>query len=271
MRWSIVIPVYNEADFLPRTLASIIAQTTAFDLIIVDNGSTDGCIGNARMQLADYSGKVTFLHEPRPGQVYALQTGIAAVASEFTAICDADTYYPPQYLSTATRLFDAKGANYVAACACLRREPFFRGLGSMAHRLLAARVFPHQNHTSGAAQMFRTDALRAAGSYDPLLWPYVLKDHELMHRVLKFGRQIYHHTLWCTTSDRRADRGQGVVDFIHRYCARVGQNFCCSGGGEDHSSHRVLPRLERKKARVDHVFNGDKRAFDAFEIHGVLP
>ena len=208
MRWSIVIPVYNEADFLPRTLASIIAQTTAFDLIIVDNGSTDGCIDNARMQLADYSGKVTFLHEPRPGQVYALQTGIAAVASEFTAICDADTYYPPQYLSTATHLFDAKGANYVAACACLRREPFFRGLGSMAHRLLAAFILPHQNHTSGAAQMFRTDALLAAGSYDPLLWPYVLKDHELMHRVLKLGRQIYHHTLWCTTSDRRADRGK---------------------------------------------------------------
>jgi glycosyltransferase involved in cell wall biosynthesis len=50
-----VIPVYNEADFLPWTLASIIAQTTAFDLIIVDNGSTDGCIDKARMQLADYS------------------------------------------------------------------------------------------------------------------------------------------------------------------------------------------------------------------------
>ena len=206
MRWSIVIPVYNEADFLPRTLASIIAQTTEFDLIIVDNGSTDGCIDKARIQLADYPETVTFLHESRPGQVYALQTGIAAVASEFTAICDADTYYPPHYLSAATRLFDAKGTNYVAACAFLKRGSVFAGLSSMAHRLLAAFILPHQNHTSGAAQMFRTDALRAAGSYDPLLWPYVLKDHELMHRVLKFGRQVYHRTLWCSTSDRRADR-----------------------------------------------------------------
>lgn len=206
MRWSIVIPVYNEADFLPQTLTSILAQTKAFDLIIVDNGSTDGCIDKARAQLADYAGTVTFLHEPRPGQVYALQTGIAAVDSEFTAICDADTYYPPHYLAAATDLFDAHGAEYVAACAYLRRAQLFAGLGSMAHRLLVARVLPHQNHTSGAAQMFRTEALRAAGSYDPELWPYVLKDHELMHRVLKLGRQIYHHNLWCTTSDRRADR-----------------------------------------------------------------
>ena len=206
MRWSIVIPVYNEADFLPQMLESVTAQTTAFDLIIVDNGSTDGCIVKARVQLADYQGNVTYLQEPRPGQVYALQTGIAAVETEFTAVCDADTYYPPHYLFTATRLFDSKGMNYVAACAYLRREPFFAGLGSMVHRLLVARMLPHQNHTSGAAQMFRTEALKAAGGYDPLLWPYVLKDHELMHRVLKLGRQIYHSRLWCTTSDRRVDR-----------------------------------------------------------------
>ena len=206
MRWSIVIPVYNEADFLPQTLESIIAQTTVFDLIIVDNGSTDGCIDNARMQLADHHGNVTFLHEPRPGQVYALQTGIAAVDKEFTAICDADTYYPPHYLEAATLLFDTNGAEYVAACAYLRRERFFAGLASMMHRLLAANILPHQNHTSGAAQTFRTAALQAAGGYDPSLWPYVLKDHELMHRVLKQGRQIYHSKFWCTTSNRRADR-----------------------------------------------------------------
>jgi glycosyltransferase involved in cell wall biosynthesis len=206
VRWSIVIPVYNEADFLPQTLTSMLAQTTAFDLIIVDNGSTDGCIDNARKQLAAHPGKVTFLHEPRPGQVYALQTGIAAVDTEFTAICDADTYYPPHYLAAATSLFYTKGADYVAACAYLRREGLFNGLMSMMHRLLAARILPHQNHTSGAAQTFRTSALRAAGGYDPALWPYVLKDHELMHRVLKQGRQIYHSNFWCTTSDRRADR-----------------------------------------------------------------
>jgi glycosyltransferase involved in cell wall biosynthesis len=206
VRWSIVIPVYNEAEFLPQTLQSLVRQTLPFNLVIVDNGSTDGCIDAARKQLADHQGKLTFLHEARSGQVHALRAGIQEVDTEFTAICDADTYYPPHYLKIATAIFDAKGPGYVATCAYLRRGQGLRAWGSMVHQLLAARILPHQNHTSGAAQMFRTSDLRAAGGYDPALWPYVLKDHELMHRVLQHGQQAYHHKLWCTTSDRRTNR-----------------------------------------------------------------
>lgn len=206
MRWSVVIPVYNEADFLPNTLSSLIHQTLPCHIIIVDNGSTDGCIEAARRQLNDYSGKVSVLHEAQPGQVFALRSGIGAVDCEFTAVCDADTYYPPHYLSTAAEVFDAKGSAFIAVCAYLRRGKGLRASASMAHQLLASHIWPHQNHTSGAAQMFRTSDLRAAGGYDPSLWPYVLKDHELMHRVLMRGRQAYHPHLWCVTSSRRADR-----------------------------------------------------------------
>lgn len=216
MRWSVVIPVYNEADFLPQTLASLTAQTAPFHLIIVDNGSSDGCIDAARRRLADYQGKVTILHESRAGQVHALRLGIGAVTTEFTSICDADTCYPPDYLATAAEVFDAKGAECVAVCAYLRRGGGLSAWGSMVHRLVAARLLPHQNHTSGAAQMFRTDVLRAAGGYDSLRWPYVLKDHELMHRVLQHGYQVYHPRLWCTTSDRRADRSAVRWTLIER-------------------------------------------------------
>jgi glycosyltransferase involved in cell wall biosynthesis len=206
VRWSVVIPVYNEADFLPRTIASLIVQPEPFHLIIVDNGSEDGCIAAARKQLANYAGKVSILHEGRAGQVYALRSGIAAVATEFTAICDADTYYPPDYLATATQLFDSHSEACVAVCAYLRRGSGFAAWASKIHRLAAASLWPHQNHTSGAAQMFRTRELRAAGGYDPERWPYVLKDHELMHRVLQRGHQVYHPDLWCMSSDRRTDR-----------------------------------------------------------------
>lgn len=206
MRWSVVIPVYNEAEFLPRTLESLTAQTVPFHLIIVDNGSNDGCIEAARRQLANHQGGVTVLHEPQAGQVHALRLGIGAVATEYTAICDADTIYPADYLATATEIFDKKGARCIAVCAYLRCGGGLRAWTSMVHRLAAARLLPHQNHTSGAAQMFRTSQLRAAGGYDPARWPYVLKDHELMHRVLQHGHQAYHRRLWCTTSDRRTDR-----------------------------------------------------------------
>ncbi|MEL7027988.1 MAG: glycosyltransferase family 2 protein, partial [Pseudomonadota bacterium] len=63
-----------------------------------------------------------------------------------------------------------------------------------------------QCHAGGYAHAYRTAALKKAGGYDKTLWPYVLKDHELMHRVMKLGRARYDFDLWCQPSPRRADR-----------------------------------------------------------------
>jgi glycosyltransferase involved in cell wall biosynthesis len=207
MRWSVVIPVFNEAGFLPRTLASLAALDRPFRLILVDNGSTDGCIAAARAQAGALGLYIDVLEEPCPGQVHALRRGINAVDSELVAICDADTWYPPHYLSSAEALFDADRA-CVAATAWLRREgaPPWRDWLTRLHRLGAAALMPRQNHTSGAAHCFRTGALLAAGGYDARIWPFVLKDHELMQRVLKEGRQRTHEALWCVSSDRRKSR-----------------------------------------------------------------
>lgn len=208
MRWSVVLPVFNEAGFLPRTLASLAAQTAPFRLILVDNGSTDGCIAAARRQIAAAGIDAELLEEPCPGQIHALRRGLDGVMTEFVAICDADTWYPPHYLETAARLFDRRGDGCIACCAWLApdRPGRLRRLASAAHRLAAPRLLPWQNHTSGAAQTFRAHALRRAGGYDPARWRYVLKDHELMNRVLAHGHQAYAAALWCVTSDRRSDR-----------------------------------------------------------------
>lgn len=208
MRWTVVVPVYNEEAFLPATLASLAAQTLPFRLVLVDNGSTDGCIPAARVQLSKAGVDATILSEPTPGQVHALKRGIDAARTELIAICDADTHYPPGYLEQATRLFDAGGPKTVAAAAILLPErggPVATALARL-HRRLALTLLPRQNHTSGAAQCFRTDDLKAAGGYDARIWPYVLKDHELMNRVLARGRQAHSPRFWCSSSDRRADR-----------------------------------------------------------------
>lgn len=208
-RWTAVVPVYNERRYLPVTLASLLAQTEPVAIVIVDNGSTDGCMDAARAQAAAVAGAdVRFLAEPVPGQVHALARGLAAVTTEFVAVCDADTEYPAHYLARAGALFDAGGPGLVMLGAWLKPDDGDpkRAERARRHRLGAARRWPRQNHTSGAAQLFRTEALRAAGGYDGARWPYVLKDHELAHRMFKIGRQQYDADLWCVTSSRRADR-----------------------------------------------------------------
>ncbi len=72
--------------------------------------------------------------------------------------------------------------------------------------VLKSRLFSKICHTGGYAQAFRTDALRACGGYDLATWPFVLEDHEIIHRLLRIGHTVYSADHWCMPSERRTDR-----------------------------------------------------------------
>lgn len=209
MRWSVVIPYYNEATGIEHTLVSVASQSLRdFRLILVDNASSDGSEEVCRRVLARFPEVEAVFHkEPRPGQVHALKRGLAEVLTEFVAVMDADTIYPAHYLERAQACYEEGGPEVVAAMAWRGFNPdsALNPLDRL-HTMIASAAWPHQNHTSGAAHTFRTAVLRAAGGYDPDIWPFVIKDHELVNRVLKFGRQRYHPDLWCHSSHRRRDR-----------------------------------------------------------------
>ena len=210
--WTMVVAFYNEADYLPATLASLAAQRLhPFRLILVDNGSTDASAAIVRDWAArQHAIQVRLLHEPQPGQVHALARGIAAVTTEFVAIGDADTLYPPDYLVRADAAFAAAGAG-VAALFAHDAGPAPQSLHERALRrfrdALIIGVWRGQTYAGGYAHLFRTRALRAAGGYSAALWPYVLKDHELVYRVSKQGRFGRDPELWVQPSARRTDRG----------------------------------------------------------------
>lgn len=206
MTWTFVIAYFNEADYLPATLASLAAQTvTPFRLVLVDNGSTDASAAIARAAVLPGI-EVVHLSEPRPGKIFALETAMAHLASDYCAFGDADTFYPPHYLATATAaLADPR---VVAAMATDVPLDPARARAKRRHNQIVSRIWPRQTHTGGFGQTFRTAALLAAGGYAERFWPYVLMDHEIMHRVVKQGRVVYPHDLWCIPSDRRSDRSR---------------------------------------------------------------
>lgn len=209
LRWTALVACYNEQAFLPAMLSSLLAQSMPCRIVVVDNGSTDLTMMLAKDMLRG-TPEAIVLSEPRPGQVHALAHGLRHVDTEFVAICDADTYYPQHYLASAMRLLGRSDSNIVAACAWPRPHPrpTLANMLTATHRLTAQRLMPRQNHVNGGSQTFRSAALLAAGGYNPAIWPYVLKDHELMHRVLHFGSQAMSADLWCRPSPRRGDRRQ---------------------------------------------------------------
>jgi len=91
---SIIIPVLNERTTLPQVLERIQQLPYRTEIIIVDDGSTDGT-RNFLNELADGNIKV-FLHEQNAGKGAAVRTAQPHVAGDFVIIQDADLEYQPE-------------------------------------------------------------------------------------------------------------------------------------------------------------------------------
>lgn len=208
--FSVLIPYYNEAQYLEETLNSWLNQIRKPDrLILVNNNSTDDSEAIARRTLENPgSVEVIFLHETSPGKIHALKTGLEEVNTEFVALSDADTLYPPHYLQLCHKLF-AKSGSRVSALMALPEFDKPHAPGSRLRRryfITLSKIFSKHAFTGGYGQVFRTEALIEAGGFSEEIWPHVLLDHEIMFRIFKKGLSRYHMNLWCQSSERRTDR-----------------------------------------------------------------
>ncbi len=94
--FSIIIPVYNRCELLERAVASVLAQTDPdFELIIVDDGSTDG---TAAMVRACGDARVQYIYQPHRGVAAARNQGLARAGGTFAAFLDSDDRWLPEKL-----------------------------------------------------------------------------------------------------------------------------------------------------------------------------
>ena len=113
-RFSVVVPAHNEENFLGDCLDSLLDQDYpgGYEIIVVDNNSTDGTAGLARAR------GVTVVSEPRPGVCWARQSGTSAAAGEIVVSTDADTVYDRGWLSRIDAAFLADPALVAVAGPC---------------------------------------------------------------------------------------------------------------------------------------------------------
>jgi dolichol-phosphate mannosyltransferase len=91
---TVVIPVYNEAGTLDRLVSRVLDIPYAEQVVIVDDGSTDGT-GTILKHWTDNSRVVLLLHPHNRGKGAAIRTGLSHARGRFTLVQDADMEYDP--------------------------------------------------------------------------------------------------------------------------------------------------------------------------------
>jgi glycosyltransferase involved in cell wall biosynthesis len=92
MRISIVIPSYNQAQFLPLTLDSVLSQQYPdLEVLVVDDGSTDESLS----VLKRYDGKIEYVSRRNGGQPNAINFGLGRATGQILAYLNSDDVYLP--------------------------------------------------------------------------------------------------------------------------------------------------------------------------------
>jgi glycosyltransferase involved in cell wall biosynthesis len=101
-RLSIVVTNHDYARYVTDAVDSALAQTTAAEVIVVDDGSTDESLA----VLARYEQRVRLVAQPNGGQAAAFNAGWAAASGEVVIFLDADDVLEPDVAERVLRVFD---------------------------------------------------------------------------------------------------------------------------------------------------------------------
>jgi glycosyltransferase involved in cell wall biosynthesis len=138
-RWqgvvSVIVPVYNEAVHVDELLRAIEASPVKKEIVIVDDGSTDGT--REKLQALPPVDDVTIVfHEKNCGKGAAIRTALAYAHGEYVLIQDSDLEYDPQDYPALLRPLEEGKANVVYGVRPDRPERgmrFFLGAKLLTH------------------------------------------------------------------------------------------------------------------------------------------
>lgn len=115
MQFSIVIPVYNVADYLEKCVDSVLANDcTDTEILLVDDGSTDGKSGPLCDAIAAaHPELITVIHQQNQGLGGARNTGLERAKGEYLLFIDSDDYISADTLATLRRALAEQPADMV--------------------------------------------------------------------------------------------------------------------------------------------------------------
>ena len=124
MKLSIIVPVYNEEKTVERVIEKLRCLNVEKELIIVNDGSTDGTRDILkRIAAANAAGVKVFFHEKNRGKGAAVRTGATNATGEIICIQDADLEYEPSEIISMLDCFKDAGVSAVFGSRFLKHNP----------------------------------------------------------------------------------------------------------------------------------------------------
>jgi hypothetical protein len=182
--FSVVIPTYNRARLLERTLASVFAQEERdYEVLVVDDGSTDDTLE----VLSRLGERVRVLQQVNAGPGVARNRGIEAARGEYVVFLDSDDLWFPWTLSSYRQVLEEHGNPTVV----MGTSVTFRDELELARVVREpVRASPFADYLASALDRtprtacvlaVRTEALRKVEGFTPLR--IVAEDYDLLFRL----------------------------------------------------------------------------------------
>ena len=196
-RVTAVMPLYNTRAYVEQAIESALAQRYRdFELVIVDDGSTDGSGEIAQRYAARFPTRVRVVTQPNAGLPAARNTALYAARGEYFALLDADDAWHPDHLARAMEAFDADPDLGLVHANIRRVDAAGRELGVPA-RLWHSVVDPYralalrEEHVACPTAVFSREAVTQVGGFDPQFTHLGCEDRDLWLRIAERYRLRY--------------------------------------------------------------------------------
>lgn len=114
MRYSVLVPVYNAGKYLDVCVRSVLHQTERdFELVLVDDGSTDGSGQVCDRYAAEHPDLIRVVHQPNRGLIMTRRVGISLARGEYCVFLDADDWLKNNTLAVIQETIERTNADIV--------------------------------------------------------------------------------------------------------------------------------------------------------------
>jgi glycosyltransferase involved in cell wall biosynthesis len=168
---SVIIPAYNAARTIERTLKSVLNQTyTNLEIIVVDDGSTDET-PLLIQRIADLDHRIKLLRKANSGVSSARNYGIRSARGEFIAPLDADDLWHPEKLAKQlTAMRDSIGVIYCWSRVIDDQDLVLYDLAPCAFRADVYTALITTNFLHSSTLLIRRSCIEEVGGYDQAMF-----------------------------------------------------------------------------------------------------